>query len=215
MVLKNEEIRIGEKIMTKKENLKEVEFAPYDSWALWHVPSDIDEAKTDDERQRLFGESYQPKSFPSEQLSEDLETQLSLVRYVLVGLNPGNEGESLAMEEVNFLNFHGLKKSLDYRLASALYGTEMWGAFMTDLVHIVESDSAKVQTSQTDAQTLEAHLDQLAIPDTAVLVALGGKTYQALAGNTRRQVKTIPHYSGANGHWKATTTRQKVLAITQ
>lgn len=201
--------------MTKKENQRDIAFAPYDSWALWHIPSEIESVKSDDERQRLFGEAYEPKSFPSELLPEDLGAHLACLKYVLVGLNPGNEGESLLKEEATFLNFHGLKKSLDYRLAAALYGTEMWGALMTDLVHVAESDSTKVQTSQTDAQALEAHLDDLGIPSTAVLVALGGKTYQALAGHTHRQVTTIPHYSGANGHWQAASTRQKVLAITE
>lgn len=45
---------------------------------------------------------------------------------------------------LNFLNFHGQKKSLDYRLAAAIYGTPLWGAFMTDLVAINESKSDNV-----------------------------------------------------------------------
>lgn len=193
---------------------KEIEFTPYDSWALWEVPSEVATAKNDEERQYLFGKSYQAKSFPTDLLPEELTEHLSQVRYVLVGLNPGNEGDSLVNAQSKFLNFHGLKKSLDYRLAAAIYGTDLWGAFMTDLVPIVESDSRKVQTTQTDVNVLEDHLDRLGIPQTAMLIALGGKSYQALIGKTNRQVQSIPHYSGANGHWQAAITRQKVLAIT-
>lgn len=193
-----------------KENLK---FNAYDSWAIWETPKNLKEGLTDEERQKMFGEAYIPKHFPIDQLPKNLDDHLKAVEYVIVGLNPGNEGASLVEESEAFLNFHGLKKSLDYRLAAALYGTKLWGAFMTDLIHVVESDSSKVSTDSEDVAYLEAHLDELGISENAVLVALGGKTEKALTGKACRKVVSLPHYSGANGHWRAEKTRQKVEAI--
>lgn len=125
------------------------------------------------------------------------------MKYVLVGLNPGNTGVTIEKDQM-FLNFHGKKKSMDYRLAAALYGTDMWGAFMTDLVHVNESDSNKVVASKEDVAKLEQHLDDLTIPKAAVLVGLGAATSSFLAEHAERRVEKIPHYFGANGHWNAT-----------
>jgi hypothetical protein len=188
------------------ENGKEIHFNQHDSWAIWEVPDADVESMTPEDRQKAFGESYKELSFPTDQLPKNMEETLANVTYVLVGLNPGNEGvENVA--EASFLNFHGKKKSLDYRLAAALHGTELWGAFMTDLVHITESDSNKVNGTQKDVENLEQRLDALSIPKSATLVALGDKAYKALSAFAQRKVARLPHYSGANGHWGAEKTR--------
>ncbi|MBW4796709.1 hypothetical protein FG876_01330 [Pediococcus acidilactici] len=115
----------------------------------------------------------------------------------------------------DFLNFHGQKKSLDYRLAAAIYGTPLWGAFMTDLVAINESKSDNVVSGEAEVKALESHLDQLGVSSQAVLVGLGDKTATTLRQFAQRPVEKLPHYSGANGHWKAANTRQAVLKIAE
>lgn len=181
----------------------------HDSWALWEVPTESLSQKSDQERQVLFGACYKENVFPIDALSD---FKLSDVKYVLVGLNPGNEGVHTENGH-QFLNFHGKKKSMDYRLAAALYGTELWGAFMTDLVHVNESDSNKVAASKEDVLRLEKHLDELQIPESAVLVGIGAATSSYLEKYAQRRVEKIPHYSGANGHWNATKTRQAIQKI--
>lgn len=204
---------MGYKMTNKKINVDGVNFNRPDSWAIWEVPSIDLTDKTAKEREVLFGEAYVSNRFPINELPHNLDGVLKQVKYVLVGLNPGDAGVTMTDDNQPFLNFHGQKKSMDYRLAAALYGTSMWGSFMTDLVHIDESDSHKVTGSQSDVMALEEHLDELGIPKTAVLVAMGGKSYKSLVTYAKRQVFTIPHYSGANGHWKAEDTRQKVWDV--
>ncbi|MEE6724927.1 hypothetical protein RAO22_01605 [Pediococcus acidilactici] len=144
--------------------MKKLPFNTLDSWAFWDIPpSNIDQLD-DEERQTQFGEIYKANHFPKEQLPENLVQALSQVKFVLVGLNPGNAGVTLD-EQQDFLNFHGQKKSPDYRLAAAVYGTPLWGAFMTDLVAIDESNSENVVSGETEVKALEAHLDQLGIPE--------------------------------------------------
>lgn len=197
------------------KNIEKIPFNTHDSWAIWNVPAEDLSNKTDQERQEVFRSNYIEDDFPMAQLPIELENHLKTVKYVLVGLNPGNAGVTIEDNKA-FLNFHGKKKSLDYRLAAALYGTEVWGAFMTDLVHVDESDSRKVEGNQADVDRLEQHLDELGISTDAVLIALGGKTHKILDNAvTKRRVTTIPHYSGANGHWSAEKTHQLVKELVE
>lgn len=192
--------------------MQNLPFNTLDSWALWDEPAGDISQLDDETRQNQFGEAYQPNHFPKEQLPADLASALSEVKFVLVGLNPGSAGVTLD-EQQEFLNFHGQKKSLDYRLAAAVYGTPLWGAFMTDLVAIDESNSENVVSGEAEVQALEDHLDQLGIPAEAVLVGLGTKAATTLRQFAQRPVEKLPHYSGANGHWKAANTRQAVLKM--
>lgn len=193
-------------------NHSNIPFNTHDSWAIWETPKESLLDKSDQERQDLFRDNYQPDTFPIELLPKDLKPQLSEVKYVLLGLNPGNAGVSTENAQM-YLNFHGKKKSLDYRLAAAVYGTELWGAFMTDLVHVNESNSDKVAVCQKDIERLEQHLDALNIPNDAILVAMGGKAQKALKGYKKRIVEPIPHYAGTNTRWKADKVRQIVEDI--
>lgn len=86
---------------------------------------------------------------------------------------------------------------------------------MTDLTPVIESDSRKVNPSQKDVANLEKHLDELNIPATATIVAVGNASNKALAEYAKRNVVTIPHYSGANGHWNAEKVHAKILEITK
>lgn len=203
-----------ERLNIMTNNTKSLPFNTVDSWAIWNTPSESLANKSDAEREKLFGASYQPETFPADALTGDIAEQLQQVKYVLVGLNPGNAAVKQD-PNTNFLNFHGAKKSMDYRLAAALYNTDMWGAFMTDLTPVIESDSRKVNPSQEDVANLEKHLDELNIPATATIVAVGNASNKALAEYAKRNVVTIPHYSGANGHWNAEKVHAKILEITK
>lgn len=187
-------------------------FTSVDSWAFWNIPagdlSDKD-AKTIED---LFKDSYQENHFPSEMLPTNLEDYLQQTKAVIVGMNPGNAAANQSNE--SFLNFHGQKKSADYRLAAALYNTDLWGTFMTDLSTVIESDSTNVELDQKNVAALEKHLDELGIPEDAVLIALGGKTYKSLEKFAKRPVATMYHYSNANnGHWTAEKAKQQISEI--
>lgn len=190
-------------------------FNSFDSWALWRIPTENLNEKTPKEREQAFGNSYQPNMFLTDQLSDNLEAKLKNTQYVLVGMNPGNGAKNQSQDEL-FLNFHGAKKSMDYRLAAATYNTDLWGAFMSDLSHTIESDSKKVKLSKEDVNNFEAHLDELGIPNDATLVALGGTVFKALQDFSNHPVAHMYHYSNSNnGHWTAEVARKQVLDITQ
>ncbi|VDG17566.1 hypothetical protein [Lactobacillus crustorum] [Lactiplantibacillus mudanjiangensis] len=191
-------------------------FNELDSWALWNTPAD-DEIRGKDAKavEALFGEAYQENHFPSEQLPSDLKEALASTKYVLVGLNPGNaavERES----DVPFLYFHGAKKSMDYRMAAAVYGTEVWGALMTDLDGTIESDSRKIKVGQLQVAALEHHLDELGVSKDAKLIAMGKAAYETLSKYSQHPVFKVAHYSGTNsgagqGRWQADSAKAAVL----
>ncbi|MFC6294703.1 hypothetical protein ACFQH1_05765 [Lactiplantibacillus daoliensis] len=194
--------------------MTELPFTAEDSWALWNLPNASLDDKTDKEREELFANNYQPETFPIELLPDDLEKHLKGVQYVLVGMNPGNAGNDHPAEGV-FLNFHGQKKSADSRLAAAVYGTAVWGTFMTDLSNTIDSDSTRIKFIEANVAQLEAHLDELGIPRDATLIAMGKKTATALDQFATRPVAQIPHYSRANAHWNATDAHALLLSIGQ
>ncbi|GEO58868.1 hypothetical protein [Companilactobacillus bobalius] len=181
--------------------MRNPKFNSMDSWAIWDIPDTDLTNKTPDERQKLFGDNYQPNHSPSEKLNKDLDAKLKSSKYVIAGMNPGNAASEQPVEP--FSNFHGAKKSADYRLAAALYGTEIWGSFMTDVSSTIESKSDKVKITQNDVEKFENHLDELGIPDDVTIIALGTKTFDALNKFAKRDVKKIYHYSRSNGWWKA------------
>lgn len=188
-------------------------FNKCDSWAFWNIPDEIENATDERAAEILFKDAYQSHYFPTNQLPTELSKKLKDVKYVLVGLNPGDAGVSLGENDTLFMNFHGASVSRDWRLAAALYGTDMWGAFMTDLVHISESDSSKVSANLTDVQYLEKHLDDLGISKNAVLIAMGGKAFDAIKKTAQRPVRKLPHYSGSNTSWKAEKTKVAIQEI--
>ncbi|WP_054677167.1 hypothetical protein [Lacticaseibacillus sharpeae] len=127
-------------------------FSNEDSFAYWPVPTEAD-LSTQTARNIAFKEAYQP-DLPAAVRAEfanltdaEWQARMAAVKYVLVGLNPGNMGTA-----GNFSNFHGNPISKDYNLGAVLYGTEVWGAFMTDLSQTVESDSSDVRITEADVK---------------------------------------------------------------
>lgn len=187
-------------------------FTSIDSWAIWDVPNDDLTGMTPDEREKSFGANYQPNHFPMDKLTGDIDERLKNTKYVIIGMNQGNAAINQDSDKL-FLNFHGNKGSMDYRLAAVLYNTELWGSFMTDVSHAIESTSKDVDITQDDVINLENHLDNLGISKDATLVALGGNVNDALTNYAKHPVKTMYHYSGSNGHWKADKVHEQVMNI--
>lgn len=184
-----------------------------DSWAYWTVPAGLSKDASAKETQTAFHDSYQP-GFPATIDKDDLTAKLSQVKYIFVGLNPGNAGP----EPELFGNFHGQIRSADYRLAAAAYGTGAWGAFMTDLSGEIQSDSKQIKVTEANVQDLINHLDELGIPETAVLIAMGTKTFKGLEGKlpASHPLEQMYHYSNANsGHWDAETEHNKIQKIVE
>jgi len=192
-------------------NLK---FNSTDSFAYWDAPSENLTGKSPKEREDLFKDSYKEEHFPTELLPDDLEAHLKQTKYVLVGMNPGNAAVDQPKEDL-FANFHGKKASADYRMAAATYGTELWGTFMTDLSHIIESDSTKVDMDQNDVIALEKHLTELGIPADATLIAMGKtQPFTELKKYSTHPVVYIYHYSNSNnGHRTAQVTKDQLDEI--
>lgn len=195
--------------------IKTSDFSTVDSWALWNVPADLPANATDAEREQLFKAAYGAHgTSPKDQLPSDLTDRLSKVEYVLVGQNPGNAAAK-ASEQGLFNNFHGPARSCDYRLAAAIYGTKLWGTFMSDVSKAINSNSQEAKPVEADVRDFEKHLDALGISKNATLVALGSTVNTALTKFASRPVKTMYHYSPVNTRWQAANVRQQVLDITE
>lgn len=188
---------------------KKVNYSKVDSWAYWNVPSDLTAETPLEQVEKGFSNAY-TLGFPKDIDTDKLTSGLGNVQYVFIGLNPGNAGPVPEL----FGNFHGTPKST-YRLAAAAYGTPAWGGFMTDLIELQESDSSKVAVDESAAKALIQHLDELGIPESATLIALGQKVFAALNGHlpASRHLAQMGHYAGTNGHWKIANEHQRLLEI--
>jgi len=187
-------------------------FNSNDSFAYWVKPTEDLTGKSPDECEKAFKSSYQENHFPNELLPNDLDEYLSQIKYVLVGLNAGNAAVNQPADQL-FLNFHGKKRSSDYRMAAAVYGTELWGTFMTDVSPVIESKSPDVKISQNDVIALDKHLKELGIPDDATLIALGGKAFNAIHEYSTHPVTTMYHYSSINRNWTAQIAKDQINEI--
>ena len=185
--------------------------AKIDSWAYWKVPEGLTADAPIAEKEKRFEESYEP-GFPDIDHSKLDPTK---AKYVLVGLNSGNAGPMRG----DFGNFHGLKKSKDWRIAAITYGTPVWGAFMTDLVDVKESDSRKVKVSAEDVTNFLKQLDEEGIPPDATLIAMGkSTTFPPLDRYDLGQhsLTYIQHYSSSNnGHWNTSEQHDRIMEITK
>lgn len=173
----------------------QLKYADHASWAVWGVlsPNDPFTAASD---------LNLPAVTP--QLLQILRRDI-----VLLGLNPGNAHTAGTWEA-----FHGAGRSQMHRVAEALRGTRVWGAYMTDLFpRIIESDSAVVDELVKDPavvrQNIEGFLQELAdLGATApVICCFGSRTADHartfLTGSSRitersYRVVKLDHYSGSN-----------------
>ena len=179
-----------------------------DSFAVWYVPDNLGI----NDRLTAFENAYIENSFPDDfKIPLDLSEQ----KFVVIGLNPGSAGVS---SKSPFLNFHGKSESVDYKLAAIFYETNIWGSYMTDAIpYSNESDSSKVKVGgQTTIDELESRLDDLGIPDDAVLILLGSKLrdlWKEPNSKFKRSVAFLGHYSYKNKSWNFETERSKAKSI--
>lgn len=141
---------------------------------------------------------------------------------VLLGLNPGNAAKDRIDEDPghDYLNFHTGPKHNDHLIAEAFRGTEYWGSYMTDLYKEIESKSALVKDVPTDIEDIMSQINTLNEGEPVVVIAFGGRTFDALNKHARRldasglvqSIKQIPHYSGSNnGKHKGSPTIYRAL----
>ncbi len=139
-------------------------------------------------------------------------------RDVLVGLNQSTVGRDATGREIPadgepWRNFHTSAFHNDHFLAEAFHGTDVWGAYMTDLHEQRESDSAKVHDDAIDAEVSEfvAQLRLLGATGEAAprIVRFGAKAFGRVAANADQialgidvtaplRIVKAPHWSRAN-----------------
>lgn len=204
------------------------DFTRYDSIAIWNTPKNIDNLDNTN-REKQFGESYKEKHFEDSWIND-----INLNR-VIVGQNPGKEGKKITNNSL--LAFHWNKKSNDYRLAAALYGTDFWGAFMTDLNSEFNSHSNQVNADVSDVENFLDKLEKLHINKNATILSIGGNAFHAFKKYNKEKygivmhtdkyepinveghkIVYIPHYSGSNNgsganDWNPKNVHEKIKNI--
>lgn len=192
------------------DTFEQAHYSKYDSWAFWPGTAELTPEMPLKAVEATLKKAY-TLGFPSEIDQTALTAKLPAVQYVFIGLNPGTSGPAAGQ----FGNFHGIARSGITRLAAVAYGTEAWGAFMTDLVTTEDSHASNIHIKKPDVDAFLTHLEELGIPESATLIALGGQTFRALQRflPANRHLETMMHYSGANGYWKPAVEHQKLLAI--
>lgn len=134
--------------------MNEKQFKNTDSWAIWG--NDVEYTA----------------GFPLAELSRTDFPTPETTKYVLVGINPGND----AANGLNYPNnFHGKKNSSDYRLRDAIRGTDIEEAFMTDADKTIDSDSGNITILPEHIVALFDYLDILKIKKDAKIIFMGTK----------------------------------------
>ena len=119
---------------------------------------------------------------------------------VLVGLNISRKIER------SFGNFHPLYSTAhDYKLRHALQGTNLWGAYMTDIIkdfeEIVSGNLMTFLRNNPDFTQENIRIFKQELHDIGsskpILIALGRDTYNLLSRNLRNKFKIfhVTHYS--------------------
>ena len=184
--------------------------APEDleSYAVCFVPEDIEELKSIDEIQEKISKEYKVGHFPKNAVMNK--------NYVIAGMNPGDSIDSHDKSE-KYLNFHGIKKSGTDRLAAALWDTDFWGAYMTDVSREISSKSSKVKISNDTINDFFDRLSEADVTPNAPIITLGKAAFNGLTKKPKKgidetynkideyhfivrghDVYYIPHYSNGN-----------------
>ncbi|MCZ2492474.1 hypothetical protein [Dellaglioa carnosa] len=172
-------------------------FGELDSWACWKNEDKIQGSTATEwesslkEANKVY-ESKEVIGFPiDEHPLSKLPTDLSEVDYVLVGMNPGNaagkktdDGKKVNIQKYPN-NFHGEKKSNDYKLQVAVHKTPVMGAFMTDASDTIESTSKLVSMdienkNKTIIDILFERLDHLNVKSSAKIIFMGPSKFRSV-----------------------------------
>jgi len=172
--------------MVSREKFEEIKekYGFWSSWALW---ADVEEA---------------PKSNVGDLSIFEGDEFLSRLNaeFVLVGLNIAR-----ADIEKPLANFHSsLSRAQDYKIRYAVKDTQLWGAYMTDVIKdFNEVDSGKLVTylkknKQFELDNIEVFRKEIQDlgAENPILVALGDATYDILVRNVAEfKVLKMKHYS--------------------
>jgi hypothetical protein len=167
----------------KFEEIKE-KYGFWSSWALWAEVGEAPKSNVGD-----------LSIFEGDEFLSRLNAE-----FVLVGLNIAR-----ADIEKPLANFHSsLSRAQDYKIRYAVKDTQLWGAYMTDVIKdFNEVDSGKLVTYLKKNKQFE--LDNIKIfrkemqdldAENPILVALGDTTYDILVRNVAEfKVLKMKHYS--------------------
>jgi hypothetical protein len=113
-------------------------------------------------------------------------------RAVIIGLNPAGDGQPpLRIPGHEWTNFHWPGKHNDHFLATAFYGTWLWGCYMTDLVPGThQSKSAEVNPGDMDVEAFMQEVSLLGDAGRGERVGVG-RVGGAKAGR-RSQLHPLP-----------------------
>jgi hypothetical protein len=167
----------------KFEEIKE-KYGFWSSWALWAEVGEAPKSNVGD-----------LSIFEGDEFLSRLNAE-----FVLVGLNIAR-----ADIEKPLANFHSsLSRAQDYKIRYAVKDTQLWGAYMTDVIKdFNEVDSGKLVTYLKKNKQFE--LDNIKVfrkeiqdlsAEKPILVALGDATYDILVRNIAEfKVLKMKHYS--------------------
>ncbi len=176
---------------TKYESIRDSEYSPHASWAMWRLSGPEEKAKAHMGDMSIFDEDADP--FGS------LHTDI-----VFVALNSADRD----IQPVPFSAFHDSSpRAMDYKIRYAFKDTILWGGYITDFFHgLRETDSGKVK--QFLAENPEYIVGSVArfkkelefvAPDgmKPILVALGSQVKELLDLYAPREYISLalPHYS--------------------
>ena len=167
------------------------------SWAIWMQAG----------RDRPKSNVGDLSVFKTQNLLESINTG-----FVFVGLNgSGVHNDYLELGNAWF-NFHSASpRGHDYKLRYALYGTPLWGSYITDIIkYYPEVDSGKVvkyvkNNPDVLKQNIAAFREELRLlGGQPVIVAMGGAVYDFLTENLGQEYKIIKvkHFSFTIGKEK-------------
>ena len=185
--------------MISQQNYNELlkKFWDVASWAMWKKPIG-DRPKSNVGNLAVFNDP---------DLLEKINTG-----FVFVGLNGSGKHEDYLESDKAWFNFHSdSPRGHDYKLRYALYGTPLWGSYITDIIkYYQEVDSSKVvsyvrNNPEVLKENIEAFREELnLLGGRPVIVALGGAAYDFLSENLGNEYKIIKvkHYSFTIGKEK-------------
>lgn len=165
------------------------EYGDHASWAVWTMPDKGPKSNTGD-----------LSAFSSPDICHVLNND-----YVLVALNRAVHGDGSQTSCRTWGNFHSEdnRRQNDYKLRHALAGTPIWGAYITDILEMEETDSSCVMKRvknepewvMENVQRLRHELSLLG--GKPVLVAVGNDAYWLLQEHFDGDydIAKVPHYA--------------------
>lgn len=165
------------------------EYGERASWAVWTMPGDRPKSNTGD-----------LSLFSSPSICDILHND-----YVLVALNRAVHGDGSQGACRTWGNFHSEdnRRQNDYKLRHALSDTPLWGAYITDILEMEETDSScvmkrvKNEPEWVSENVLRLRHELSLLGGDPVLVAVGNDAHWLLQEHLGKDfnIVKIPHYA--------------------